>query len=88
MRLLVPSSVTLLGEIARVILGSMTSSLAIVPCPWLSAMVTLRPLAFRLLKLMKKVSLLSTLVSPLTTTVIVLEVSPALKIKGVVAIAV
>jgi hypothetical protein len=59
------------------------SSLLIVPCPWLSAKVTLRPLGFRLLRLTKRFSLPSTLVSPLIGTVIVLEISPGLKVKAV-----
>src|SRR5438270_210874 len=64
-----------LGTLLRVgaVFGS---SLTIVPRPWLSVIVALVALD----RLTKKVSSFSTVVSPLTLTVIVLEVWPGVKV--------
>ena len=55
----------------------------IVPRPWLSAIVALAGLE----RLMKKVSSASSVVSPLTCTVIVPVVSPGLKVSVLVGTA-
>ena len=57
--------------------GALTSSFVIVPCPWPSASVA----PTGPLRLTRKVSFGSTVVSPLTTTAIVLLVWPAAKVR-------